>query len=150
MSACRLVGYTGLLVLLMAAPRAATAGSREPFLGSLAPLPASSVDAATMVGRGHVTAVLEGDRLEISGTFEDLGSLATAARIHRARGGMRGPSVLDLTVPRSASGEFEARIALTPTQIQDLKNGWLYIQIATERHKDGQLRAWLLRADPPR
>lgn len=144
------LGCAGLLLLLIAAPAAVSAGALETFMGALAPLPASSVDAPTMTGRGRITGVLDGDRLEISGTFEDLGTLATAARIHRARGGMRGPSVLDLTVPRSASGRFEARVALTPAQTQDLKNGWLYIQIATERHKDGQLRAWLLRADPPR
>ena len=140
----------GLLILLVLVWTNASAEPSETFMGALASLPASTVDIATMIGTGSATAVLDGERLEISGTFDNLGSPATSARIHRARAGMRGPSILELKVPRAASGKFEERLVLTPAQILDLKSGWLCIQIGTERHPDGQVRAWLLRIDSPR
>ena len=36
-------------------------------------------------------------------------------------------------------------LELTPGQIEDLRNGRIYVQIHSERAPDGNLRGWLLR-----
>ena len=59
--------------------------------------------------------------------------------------GVRGPAILDLTVPHQTSGAVSASIDLTPQQIESLKKGKLYIQIDSEKAPDGNLWGWLLR-----
>jgi hypothetical protein len=121
-----------------------SAQTKETFTGALAPMPAGAIDATTMIGTGSVTAVFDGRHLEISGAFENLASPATVAQIRHAKRGTRGSSIASFDVPRAPAGKFEAHFTLTPLQVQDLKNGWLYVQIGTERHADGQVRAWLI------
>jgi len=92
-------------------------------------------------GSGLVTAQLNGKTLTISGTFEGLRASASAARIHRGpKTGVRGPAIFDLTVTNSMSGTVSGSIELSAAQIDDLKNGRLYIQIEPE----GNIWGWLL------
>ena len=86
-----------------------------------------------------------GQMLTVSGTFEGLRSPATLAQLHRAPKGLRGPAIFNLSVTKATSGSVSGSLELSPAQIEDLKNGRLYVQVHSERAPDGNLRGWLLR-----
>ena len=54
------------------------------------------------------------NRLTVNGTFADLRSPATVARVHVAAKGLRGPSILELKVAPSTSGTISGTLDLTP------------------------------------
>jgi hypothetical protein len=99
----------------------------------------------TIAGSGSLTAVLTGSKLAISGTFTGLKSPATDAHIHHGAKAIRGPAILDLTVPNATSGTISASIDLTPEQVEDLRNSSLYIQINSQGAAAGNLWGWFLR-----
>jgi len=117
------------------------------FRGRLSAVPIDFVSVLTTQGVGSFTAVLEGNRLHIDGTFEGLNSPVTAAHVHRAFKGLRGPSVFTLTVTNDTNGRVSGSLALTDAQLDDLRSGWLYVQIHTDVNPDGHLRGWILDAD---
>ena len=117
------------------------------FKGRLSAVPIDFVTVQTTQGVGAFTAVLEGNMLSIDGTFEGLNSPATAAHVHRAFKGLRGPSVFALTVTNDTHGRVLGNLTLTDTQLADLRTGWLYVQIHTDVNPDGHLRGWILDAD---
>jgi hypothetical protein len=123
---------------------AATQQQSETFKGRLSPVPVNASTARTTLGAGSVTAMLAGNTLTITGTFDGLNSPATLAHLHRAPKGLRGPNVFDLIVTKAASGTVEGRLSLTTAQIEDLKRDWYYVQIHTEKNPEGHLRGWLL------
>lgn len=125
---------------------AAGAESSDTFKARLSPVPIDVTMLSTVAGSGLLAAVLTGNKLTITGTFEGLRSPATVARIHRAPKGIRGPAILDLTVSKETSGTVSGSIELTPAQVEDLRNGRLYVQIHSERAPDGNLWGWLLPA----
>jgi hypothetical protein len=91
-------------------------------------------------------AVLAGNKLTISGSFEGLRSPATHAGIHIGPyKGIRGPAVHDLTVTQGTTGSISGSLDLTPSEVADLRNGRFYVQIDSERAPDGNLWGWLLR-----
>jgi len=115
------------------------------FKARLSPVPIDLTMQATVAGSGSATATLTGAKLTLNGTFEGLKSPATVARIHRSPArGVRGPEILNLTVPSATSGSFTGSFELTPAQVTDLQNGRLYIQIHSEKAPDGNLWGWLL------
>ena len=114
------------------------------FRARLAPVPIDLVMQATVAGRGTVTATLDGTRLSIAGSFADLKTPATFAKIHVGPKGVRGPAVLDLTVSKATSGAIAGTFDLTPDQLDDLRNSRLYIQLHSEKAPDGNLWGWLL------
>ena len=97
----------------------------------------------TVAGDGQVTATLAGNKLTVNGTAKGLRSPATEAHIHRGQPGIPGPSILDLTVTKSTTPTIGGTVDLTPSMVDDLKNGQLYVQINSERAPDGNLRGWL-------
>ena len=119
--------------------------SGETFKARLSPMPIDMSMMAAIAGSGSVTAVLGGRKLTISGTFVGLRSPATVARIHRGPKGIRGPAIFDLAVSQATSGTISGSLDLTPTQVDDLRNSRLYVQIYSERAPDGNLWGWLLR-----
>jgi CHRD domain len=123
----------------------ANAQTGETFKARLSPLPRDATNMADLTGVGSVSAVLVGTRLTITGTFEGLRGPATVARVHRAQPGVRGNPVLDLTVSKATSGTIGGTLTLTPMQVQDLRKGWFYVQIHSEKAPDGNLWGWLLR-----
>lgn len=133
----------GATVLLSAG--IASGQSGETFKGRLSAVPVDAVTARTTTGSGTITAVLEGNKLTINGKFESMNSPATVAHVHLAPRGLRGPNVFNLTVTRAASGTIEGSITLTGGQVDQLKRGFYYVQVHTEKNPEGQLRGWLLK-----
>ena len=133
----------GVIVLLSADMPSAQSG--ETFKGRFASVPVTPVTRPTTTGSGTVTAVLAGNTLTVSGTFDGMNSPATVAHLHRAPKGLRGPNLFDLIVTRATSGTVEGRLTLTAVQIEELKKGWYYVQIHTAQNPEGQLRGWLLK-----
>ena len=142
---CTLVFRVTLLAALVASfPSGAHAQAAKSFRARLSPVPMDLAMAATIAGSGSVTAVLNGAKLTVTGTFDGLKSPATVARLHKAQRGVRGPAVLDLQVTSATSGTISGTLDLTPQQVQDLQNSRLYVQLHSEKAPDGNLWGWLM------
>jgi hypothetical protein len=145
---------TGLFTIAGAALLALTAASTTQAAGSaqsvrsfkarLSPVPIDIAMQATIAGSGSVTASLEGNKLTVNGTFQDLRSPATVARIHRAYRGTRGAAFADLKVSGGTSGTISGAIELTKEQIGDLGKSLFYVQLHSEKAPEGNLWGWLL------
>jgi hypothetical protein len=123
----------------------AVSQSGETYRVRLTPVPMDATMMARIAGSGSATAVLNGTKLTINGTFDGLRSPATVAKIHRAFKGIRGPAILDLTVTKGTTGTISGTVELTSGQVEDLRSARLYIQIYSERAPEGNLWGWLLR-----
>jgi CHRD domain len=135
-----------LLVLTMACAWSLTAQTPETFKARLSPVPVDAKTRLDITGVGSVTATLVGAKLSVTGSFEGLRSQALDAKVHQGPAtGVRGPAILDVSVPHATSGTVSATLDLTPQQIGSLKKGQLYLQIDSEKAPDGNLWGWLLR-----
>jgi hypothetical protein len=125
---------------------AASAQTEEKFKARLYPVPLDASLRAEIVGTGSVSAVLQAQKLSITGSFEGLRTPATMAQIHESPvTGVRGPVILDLNVQKATSGSITGSLELTEQQVDMLRHGRLYIQIHSEKAPDGNLWGWLLR-----
>ena len=131
-------------LLSLATP--ASSQTAERYKVRLATVPMDGGMRATIAGNGSASATLAGAKLSITGTFEGLKSPATAAKLNAgvARG-VRGNPVADLTVTKSTKGSITGSIDLTPAQVQGLRDGKLYIELASEKAPEGNLWGWLLK-----
>jgi hypothetical protein len=122
------------------------AQSPERFKVRLTTVPMDGGMRGTVAGSGSATATLAGATLSISGTFEGLKSPATAVTLHSgvARG-VRGVSVADLVVSKAVRGTVSGSVALTPDQVKALREGRLYLEVASEKAPDGNLWGWILK-----
>jgi hypothetical protein len=121
------------------------AQSGEIFKARLSPVPINVSMLSTVAGTGSLTATLNGKKLRIQGTFEGLRSPATTVQIHRSPKGIPGPVILDLMVTKAEKGTVAGTVDLSPDQIDDLRNGRLYVQIQSQGAPDGNLWGWLLK-----
>jgi hypothetical protein len=134
---------TAVVGVWLALPATVTAA--ENFAARLTTVPIDPTTRATTTGRGSATAVLDGARLTLSGSFTGMQGAATVARLHAGRAtGVRGPALADFTVPAAPSGSFSAELTLTPEQVEELRRGHVYIQIHSASAPDGNLWGWLL------
>jgi len=146
----RLSHWLSVLILIVAAtgPVVVTAQQPKMFKARLSPVPIDLAMAATIAGSGSVTAVLTGNKLSITGTFDGLRSPATIAQVHKSPvRGVRGPVVFDIAVAKAAdptSGTITGAFDLTALQVADLEKGRLYVQLHSEKAPDGTLWGWLL------
>ena len=136
-----------VLAATVLAVSAYAAQSGEVYKTRLPVVPIDFAMQATVAGQGAVTATLNGNRLTVTGMAEGLRSPATIAHIHRGPPGIPGPAILDLTVTKTTSPSISGAVDLTPSMVQDLKNGQLYVQLNSERAPDGNLRGWLSHAN---
>lgn len=145
-------GRTVLVTTMTAVCLAATAHAQGPstFRARLSRVPIDVAALATVAGSGSVIAELTGATLAIRGTFDGLVSPATIVRVHRAPIGIRGKPIFDLTTAKATSGTIAGTIALTRTQVDDLKHGRLYVQLHSEKAPDGNLWGWFLPEGPRR
>jgi hypothetical protein len=137
----------GVFSALLLSAAAAAAPANETYRTRLSVVPLDVSMQANVAGQGAVTATLQGNRLTVQGTAEGLRSPATVAEIHRGAPGIPGPAILNLTVTKSTTPTIGGTVDLTPSMVQDLKDGQLYVQINSERAPDGNLRGWLMRAN---
>jgi len=100
----------------------------------------------TVAGFGSATATLAGSKLSVTGTFDGLKSPATVARVHAgvARG-VRGDAIGNLEVTKSTKGQISGAVDLTDAQVKGLRDGHLYIEVASEKAPEGNLWGWLLK-----
>lgn len=130
--------------VLLAAGAAAQAQDGDRFGGRLSIVPVDFATRPNVSGSGEAEAVLDGRILTVSGTFEGLSSPAAAAHLHRAPPARRGPAVFALDVTEAAAGRVEGEIELDDAQVDALRRGGYYVQIATRNNPDGEIRGWLL------
>ncbi len=120
------------------------AQATENFQANLGPAPLTAANRANIQGRGSATAVLDGRKLSVSGTFGGLVSPATDAKLNLGLVmGAPGPSILDLKVSQDVSGTVSGELTLTSAQVAALKSGKLYIQINSQKAATGNLWGWL-------
>jgi hypothetical protein len=83
------------------------------------------------------------DDLSVSGSVKTQGIKGIAAHIHEGAAGKNGP----VAVPLVANGDNEWVVAkgakLTAAQMDELKSGNLYVNVHSDAHKDGEIRAQL-------
>jgi hypothetical protein len=139
------VAVLAIAAVVWFAPSGA-AQNQERYKARLTTVPMDGGMRNTVAGSGSATASLAGTTLAITGTFEGLRSPATAATLHNGVAkGVRGLSVAELTVTRSTKGTLTGSISLTPEQVKGLREGRLYIELASEKAPEGNLWGWLLR-----
>ena len=129
-------------VSLCAALTAAAQGG-DNYRTRLSTVPIDVAMQTNVAGDGQVTATLAGNKLTVNGTAKGLRSNATEAHIHRGQPGIPGPAILDLTTTKTTTPTISGTVELTPSMVDDLKNGQLYVQLNSERAPDGNLRGWL-------
>lgn len=132
--------------LLLSFP-ALAAPAGENYRTRLSVVPIDVAMQANVAGQGAVTATLDGNRLTVSGNADGLRSPATVAEIRRGPPGIPGPAILNLAVTKSTTPAISGTVELTPSMMQDLKDGQLYVQVNSERAPDGNLRGWLMRTN---
>jgi uncharacterized protein (TIGR03118 family) len=105
---------------------------------------AQEVPANLTTGRGTGLVVLDpgGATAKVSLAFAGLSSPANAAHIHGpAAPGTNAPILFPLTVPAATSGSVNnVAITLTPTQLQQLKDGLFYFNVHTTNNPGGEIR----------
>ena len=131
-------------LLLLSVPGASQ--NTERYRARLTTVPMDGGMRNTVAGSGSASATLAGTKLSISGTFDGLKSPATLARLHSgvARG-VRGDSVGELTISKATKGNLSGSVDLTPDQVKGLREGRLYIEIASEKAPEGNLWGWILK-----
>ena len=133
----------GMVLLMICA--ATHAQKSETYKVRLSTAPVDAAMLARVTGSGSLTAVLAGNKLTVNGTFQGLRSPATHASIHLGPKGIPGPPILDLMVSNATSGNVTGTVELTPSELEDLRNAKLYVQIDSEKAPEGNLWGWLLR-----
>jgi CHRD domain-containing protein len=135
-----------VLASLALALCALSAQTQQTFKARLSPVPIDAQLAPVITGHGNVSAVLAGSKLTVNGTFEGMRSNATAARLHESKmTGVRGSMIHDLTVSPAAAGNLSGSVDLTPSQVEALRKGLLYVVICSTGAPDGNLWGWLLK-----
>jgi hypothetical protein len=123
--------------------------AEEKFETRLAPVAMDMLTRANVAGVGHVTAVLEGTTLAISGSFEGLPSPAIGGELRQGMvTGTRGPVVATVSAARAQSGSVSNNIKLNRVQLAALRAGKMYVQLNSEKAPDGNLWGWLLPVQP--
>ncbi len=123
-----------------------TAQTQETFKTRLSPVPIDAQLAPVITGHGSVSAVLAGTKLTISGTFEGMHSVATAAHLHQSKAtGVRGVMIHEITVSKAEAGNLSGSVDLTPDEAAALRKGLLYIVVHSQGAPEGNLWGWLLK-----
>lgn len=130
--------------LLFALPGASQ--NPERYKVRLTTVPMDGGMRATIAGSGSATATLAGAKLSVTGTFDGLKSPATAAKLNAGLArGVRGNAIANLDVTKSVKGSITGSVDLTAEQLKGLRDGHLYIEVASEKAPEGNLWGWLLK-----
>jgi hypothetical protein len=96
----------------------------------------------TTSATGHGTIHIAKDK-SVSGTVKTTGVEGIAAHIHVGAPGEAGPPIITLTKGADGSWTVPAGAKLTDEQWADFKSGKLYVNVHSEQHKPGEIRAQL-------
>jgi len=91
-------------------------------------------------GNGTITV---NEDMSVSGSVTTTGIKATAAHIHEAAAGKNGPVVVPLEKKSDNEFAVPAAAKLSEAQYKALKAGNLYVNVHSDAHKGGEIRAQL-------
>ena len=91
-------------------------------------------------GNGTITV---NEDMSVSGSVTTTGIKATAAHIHEAAAGKNGPVVVPLEKKSDNEFAVPAGAKLSEAQYKALKAGNLYVNVHSDAHKSGEIRAQL-------
>jgi hypothetical protein len=137
----------GLVVVAAVAALAGCAGMRDKMPDWM---PGSGAMKVSLSGNEEVPAVKTGAKGSgsfrvaedgtISGSVKTEGVQGTMAHIHRGAKGQNGPVIIPLTKSGDTYSVPEGK-KLTDAQMKDLKAGNLYVNVHSNAHKGGEIRA---------
>ena len=96
----------------------------------------------TTSASGHDTIHIAKDK-SVSGSVKTTGIEGTAAHIHVGAKGEAGPPIITLTKGADGTWTVPAGSKLTDEQWADFKSGKLYVNVHSDQHKPGEIRAQL-------
>lgn len=141
----RTMRKVGLVALLWIVATSAALADEVVYRASLQP--SSEVPPTTSRGSGEVKATFDTSSrvLKWVGSFQGLSGPATGAHFQGpAPVGQTAGVQIDAPVPKAPAGSIEGQAMLTDTQINDLETAKWYVNIYTDKHKDGEIRGQLL------
>jgi len=100
------------------------------------------VPAVTSPAKGAGTITI-GDDKTVKGKVTTSGMAGTMAHIHLAPVGQNGPPVITLEKSGDNAWSVPAGSTLTDAQYQAFKAGNLYVNVHSDAHKSGEIRAQL-------
>ena len=87
--------------------------------------------------------IVVGDDKSVSGTIKTSKMTGTAAHIHQGAKGENGPPIITLKTSSPGKWAVPPGAKLTDEQYQSLKDGKLYVNVHSDAHKGGEIRAQL-------
>lgn len=91
-------------------------------------------------GSGSITVSPDG---AVSGSVATTGVKGTMAHIHSGAAGKNGPVIIPLTKTGDAEWSVPAGARLTDEQMKAYRAGELYVNVHSDAHKGGEVRAQL-------
>lgn len=137
MSSKRVQTTTALAVLLAVASAGASAKDVKVSLTG-----AEETPPVTTSATGKGTIHIAKDK-SVSGTVKTTGVEGIAAHIHVGAKGEAGPPIITLTKGADGTWTVPAGSKLTDEQWADFKAGKLYVNVHSDQHKPGEIRAQL-------
>ena len=92
--------------------------------------------------RGNSTIEIAADG-SVSGSVKTTGIAGTMAHIHQGPAGKNGPVIVPLTQEADGQWAVPPGAKLTSEQMKSFKSGDLYVNVHSEAHKGGEIRAQL-------
>lgn len=141
--------YAFLALAAFSLALGATPVRADNFETRLAPAPLTDGTRNDVMGEGHATAELNGNRLTVKGDFQGLTSNATTAHLYDGiRIGAMGPKAFDITVTPRTAGSVSGSVTLSAAQVRAVRAGHFYILINSQKAPEGNLIGWLLPPHP--
>ena len=103
---------------------------------------AQEVPAVTSPASGTGTISIGKDGA-VSGSVQTSGIAGTMAHIHLASAGTNGPPIIALVKSGDNAWAVPSGAKLTDDQYKSFKNGDLYVNVHSDAHKGGEIRAQL-------
>lgn len=100
------------------------------------------VPPVTTSARGTGTLTIGADH-SVSGTITTSGIAGTMAHIHEAPAGKNGPIIIPLAKGADGKWSVPAGVKLTDAQYKSFVAGDLYVNVHSDAHKGGEIRAQL-------